>query len=1531
MEHVTALPNTGRAEPAPLDRGGAASAVGCVQLPLSSPDDRAALDGLPEDSILRTFHPAVAGWFLRCFPAGPTEPQRRAWPHIMSGTDVLVASPTGTGKTLTGFLVAIDAAYRADSVAESEPRPGPGVVYVSPLRALTVDVHENLQRPLAGIAEEAARLGLAAPDLSVAVRTGDTPAAERAAMRRSPPDLLVTTPESLYLLLTAASSRTMLQGVHTVIIDEVHTLARDKRGAHLALSLERLSALVAARGIRLQRIGLSATQRPLDVVADLLSGSGPSRSSTAVVDCGHRRHLDVDIELPQTELEAVASGSQLADVLDRIAAHVLEHRTTLVFVNTRKMAERVAHQLAIRLGSPDGASGPDGDDASGEIHPPASGDESPDAVVGTSGADHGAVRRPDPIDAALQVAAHHGSLSTARRRLVEQRLRAGDLRALVATASLELGIDVGPVELVCQIGSPRAIGTFLQRVGRANHQLEGTPAGRLYPMTRDELVECTALLAGVRAGHLDVLQPPVAPLDVLAQQLVAEVAAAGEWEVEPLYQLVRGAAPYADLSRQSFDEVVELVSWGIQTGRGRRGAHLHHDAVNGRLRARRGARLAALTSGGAIPETGDYRVVLDPDGVTVGSVHEDFAVEATAGDIFLLGTHSWRVVKVETGTVRVHDAGDLPPTIPFWLGEAPARTAELSQEVGDLRAELEPLLAAGDGAGARAAVRARSGVSEDVADQVVTYLGAGLAALGVLPTRDHLVIERVFDESEGTQLIVHAPYGGRINRALGLALRKRFCVSFDFELQAAADDDTVVLSLGPQHSFPLTQVPKMLNSATATDVLTQAILPHPMLAARWRWNLNRALVVPRSRGGQRRPIHLQRMEADDLLAAAWPALAACQENAAPGPVPVPDHVLVRQSVTDCLTEPLDAAGLVALLDDLETGRVGVHFVESAEPSPLAHGILTGRPFTFLDGAPLEERRTRAVPVARGLGPLGAGGLPVAASELGPLEDAAVSEVLDQVRPRPRDADELHDLLLSLVLCRPVEAWQDWFGQLESEGRASLLAGLWAPTERLPLAEAITSSMTDPMVACDDALAECVGGHLELSGPVTVDQLVADAPLPSGSVLGAPVTPARARTGLARLEGSGSAIELPDGRWCARHLLVRLHAASRGRRRRRVEPVSISDFVRFLTCWQHVAVGTHAEGRAGLLAVIEQLQGLEVAAGEWERRVLPARVANYDPRWLDELCLAGEVAWARLTPRPEREPQSVEGDTAPAARRGSSTPSPATPLAIVARQDLAWMLSAVRGDTAPAEPTAGASADLLAVLRHRGACFRSELAPASGRMSTEVDEGLWDLVARGIVTADAFSAVRSLLSARLRLRRTHGTHRGAARRAVLGRQRAAAGTGIGEGRWSLLPAADSAGTGSHSGPPAEELAEAVAWQLLARWGVVAWELWARESYRIPWRDVVRALRRLEARGQALGGRFVAGISGEQYATPDAVSLLVGVRADPDRGDEVVVAGADPLNLTGEWLGGTRVPAVKHRSVHYRHGVPADLAAPAHADS
>ncbi len=685
---------------------------------------------------------------------------------------------------------------------------------MSPLKALAVDIWQNLERPLAEIAAVADELGLAAPSIKVAVRTGDTAAAERTAMLKKPPDFLITTPESLYLLLTAQRPREMLRTVRTVIVDEIHAVAGNKRGSHLALTLERL-AHVATEPV--QRIGLSATQRPIDAVARLLVGAGDGRSEPdgsprcAIVDSGHRRELDLALELPGDELGAVATTEQMAEIIDLIAGHVHQHRTTIVFVNTRRMAERVAHELGERLG--DGL-----------------------------------------------VAAHHGSLSKERRQRVEARLRGGDLRALVATASLELGIDIGPVELVCQIGSPRSFATLLQRVGRSNHTRTGIPSGRLYPTTRDELVECAALLRGARAGRLDALVIPSCPLDILAQQIVAECSAA-EWAQDDLLALFRGAAPFSELPTAEFDEVAALLAEGITTGRGRRAAYLHRDQVNGTVKGRRGARLAALTSGGAIPELGDYRVLAEPDNALVGTVNEDWAIESMAGDIFLLGTTSWRIRRVEPGVVRVEDAHGAPPSVPFWLGEAPGRTVELSEEVCSIRTAIAAVLGpdpAGGSAGpspgagtdrAQAVewLMAECGIGVAAGEMIVAYLSSALAQLGVLPTMDTIVLERFFDEAGGMQLVGHTPFGARLNRALGLALRKRFCVTFDFELQAAASDDAILLSLGPQHSFPLERVPKFLASGTVEEVVRQAVLTSPMFAARWRWNLNRSLAVLRMR------------------------------------------------------------------------------------------------------------------------------------------------------------------------------------------------------------------------------------------------------------------------------------------------------------------------------------------------------------------------------------------------------------------------------------------------------------------------------------------------------------------------------------------------------------------------------------------------------------------------------------------------------------------------------------------------------------
>jgi ATP-dependent Lhr-like helicase len=1396
---------------------------------------------------LADFHPAVRTWFERRFPGGASEPQAQGWPLIASGVDTLIAAPTGSGKTLAGFLVAINALYRAHAAGESVTDIA-RVVYVSPLKALAVDIAENLDRPLEEIAAVAAELGLDAPDIRVAVRTGDTTSSQRSLMVRRPPSFVVTTPESLYLLVTSARGREALRTVETVIVDEIHAVARDKRGSHLALTLERLEALCERRPMR---IGLSATQRPIETVGRLLVGDRPL---PAVVDVGHQRDLDLALELPEGELEAVASAEQMGDVLDRIAALVGEHHTTLVFVNTRRLAERLAHQLGERLG----------DDV---------------------------------------VAAHHGSLSKERRYRVESRLRAGDLRVLVATASLELGIDIGPVELVCQIGSPRSIATFLQRVGRSNHSRAGTPKGRLFPMTRDELVECSALMAAVRAGRLDAIRPARQPLDIVAQQVVAEVAAQ-EWRSDELYDLVRRAAPYTDLTRAQFDEVVDLVAAGIETGRGRRGTYLYHDTVNGELRGRGNARIAAATSGGAIPETGDYRVVAEPDDTFVGTVDEDWAVESMAGDIFLLGTHSWQIRRVEPGVVRVRDAGDTPPTIPFWLGEAPARTVELSHEVSELRQRVDEYLAAGDPDGARQWLVDAAGIGSEAATMIVDYLAVGRAVLGAMPTQERLVFERFFDDTGGMQLVVHSPYGGRINRGLGLALRKKFCRTFNFELQAAATDDAIVLSLGPHHSFPLDEVSRYVPSRTLRDTLEHAILDSPMFQSRWRWNLNRSLMVLRFRNGKRNPPPIQRMESDDLMAAVFPSAAMCQDNAT-GPIEIPDHVLVRQTIDDTLHEALDVDGLHALLERIESGDVGVHCVDTTEPSVLSHEIITARPYAFLDDEEFQNRRTNAVRLRRGLA--------VDLGSIGALDPGAIDQVHAEIVPEPTTADDLHDLVSTLVVVRARDDWRPLWSELVARRRGHTIAGDGAGAELWCTAEA--RGEADGALRGDgDAVARTVRGHIEIAGITTVERLAEATTLP----------PARVAQGLAALEREGFALQgrytpgAPGTEWVARRLLARMHSYSRRSRRQSVEPATARDFMRFLLRWQHVAPDTQVAGEAGLAAVLEQLQGWESAAVSWEPELLARRLRRYEPAWLDHMCHSGDVAWLRLTPRSRDDPD------VPAA-----APSKATPIAVVLRDDLGWLLAAARSGVQPVEPAAGATAEIAEVLRQRGACFAGDLAAATRRLPEDIERGLWDGVARGLVMSDGFGAIRARVAGRQPSGRSvSGRPPSAGARLRVGgagyrpRQqrfsrlaRSERATAASAGRWSLVPAPDA-----FADLDREELAEAVAEQLLSRWGVVFRDLALRDSLRLPWRDLQWALRRLEDRGLVRGGRFVSGFSGEQYALPSAAEQLAHMRKLPTTGERVTVNATDPLNLVGLIVPGDTVAAVRTNRVTYVDGVP-----------
>jgi ATP-dependent Lhr-like helicase len=1380
----------------------------------------------------------VAAWFARRFE-GPTEPQRLAWPEIARGEDTLVSAPTGSGKTLAAFLLVIDRLVRRALAGTLEDRLE--AVYVSPLRALSHDIHRNLEVPLAEIREQARSMGLELPEIRAAVRTGDTSPRDRQAMLRRPPHILVTTPESLFLLLTAERSRSLLEPVRTLIVDEIHALARDKRGSHLALSLARLDALAEQRPTR---IGLSATQRPIDLLAGFLIGAG-SEERCRIIDLGHQRDLDLAIELPPTEdLAAVAPSEQWDDLLDAVAERMRTHRTTLIFVNTRRLAERLAHRLAERVGSEN-------------------------------------------------VAAHHGSLSRDRRLAVEARLKQGELRALVATASLELGIDIGSVDLVCQIGSPRSIATLLQRIGRSGHSLGLRPKGRLYPTSRDELVECAALMRAVAAGRLDRIHPPRAPLDILAQQIVA-ACAAEDWDEEALFALMRRAAPFAELAREDFDAVLDMLAHGFETPRGRRATYLHRDRIRGRLRARRGARLAAIRSGGAIPDMGDYRVVLDPGDTFVGTVNEDWAVESMPGDIFLLGSHTWQIRRIESAQVRVTDARGAAPTIPFWLGEAPARTDELSREVSELRAEVALRLPA-DGAEATARwLEGECKLDAEGARQLARYVEVELESVGMVPTCEDLLVERFFDEAGGMQLVVHSPWGARVNRGFGLALRKRFCRSFNQELQAAATDDAIVLSLGNPQTFPLESFPRFLSSKTVEDVLTQALLASPMFAARWRWNATRALSVLRTRGRGPVPFPLQRMQSDDLLAAVFPEQAACQENLS-GAIEIPDHPLVRQTLCDSLHEACDLDGLERLLVRIESGDVRVHVRDTAAASPFAHEILNAKPYAFLDDAPLEERRTRAVSLRHVL--------PESAQDLGRLEPAAIARVREEAQPPVRDPDELYELLVDLVALRPEDLPEvrDFLKGLVGAGRATLArlpdgSRFAVAAERLPVLEILLpDAALEPRLELPDsfvcekleregAIDLAVRGHLEILGPTTAAQLAERIGLGEAEVAAA----------LVRLEARGVALrgrfdlDLAGEQFCDRSLLARIHRYTIADLRRAIEPVSAQALYRFLLRWQHLDPETRLAGEGGARHAIEQLAGFEAAAGAWESELLAARVEGYRPELLDRLCLGGEVAWGRLTP----------GSLEPRAR-----PSRSTPIALFPREQLDELVHAARAAGGDVRPLSGPAARVLELLRERGALFAREIEARAGLLPVQTEEGLRELVARGLVSCDGFAPLRRLLA---------GRSSGARRRPARGRV-TPKGVPWPEGRWGLLEP-----LGEPLDP--DTRAECDAERLLRRYGVVFRDLVAREWLPDGWRRVHRALRRLEARGSVRGGRFVSGFIGEQFALPDAVPLLRAERTREPDSREVRVSAADPLNLIGVLTPGPRLPAGHTRSLLLQNGLP-----------
>ncbi len=1424
------------------------------------------------------FHPAVARWFARSFPAA-TDPQLRAWPEIKKHRHTLIAAPTGSGKTLAAFLAAIDDLVRIG--VEGHLDDSTHVIYVSPLKALSNDVQRNLQVPLEGIQEELKALGLPEVNIRTLVRTGDTPAAERTAMTKRPPHIVVTTPESLYILLTSEGGRRMLETARTLILDEIHAVVGDKRGSHLALSIERLQQLISQNAQNgssrssLVRIGLSATQRPIEEVARFLVGTesvdANNKPDCAIIDSGHTRKLDIAIELPESPLQAVMSGEVWDEVYDRLAQLIRQHKTTLIFVNTRRLAERVARHLGERIGEEN-------------------------------------------------IAAHHGSLAREHRLVAEQRLKAGDLSALIATASLELGIDIGDVNLVCQLGSTRSIASFLQRVGRSNHTVAGFPKGRIFPLSRDELVECAAIVDSVRRGELDHLEIPEKPLDILAQQIVAAVAAE-EWSEDDLFRMVRRAYPYRNLEREQFDSIVRMLAEGFSTKRGRRSTYLHHDAVNQRLRGRRNARLSAITSGGAIPDTADYAVVLEPSELVIGSVNEDFAIESLQGDIFQLGNNSWRVLRVEQGKVRVEDAHGQPPSIPFWLGEAPARTQELSVSVSRLREDIGALINAdpqpgenGSGvnlAPAREWLKSEVGVSESAAEQIVDYLAGAKIVLGVMPSQENLVLERFFDDSGSMQLVLHSPFGSRINRAWGLALRKRFCRTFNFELQAAATEDAIVLSLGPTHSFPLDDVFHYLNSKTVRQLLCQALLDAPMWNIRWRWNVTRSLAVLRRRGGRKIPPQLQRMDAEDLLTAIFPDQVACAENLPTGEREIPSHPLVDQTVKDCLEEAMDIDGLERLLTAIERNEKNLFACDVIEASPLSQEILNARPYAYLDDAPLEERRTRAVFQRRWLDP-------ETASDMGKLDQSAIDRVRDEVWPEPRNADELHDALVELGFLTEAEGagWQEFFAELNADRRAALMiAGtpstptkkLWVAAERLPQLQTVyTQAELVPAIVApesvsrttwtaEEALTEIVRGRLEGSGPVTITQLVDSSGLSKLEI----------ETALLRLEAEGFVIRgkftpgITETEWCARRLLARIHSYTLNRLRQEIEPVSSSDFIRFLLAWQKVAPDHQMEGPESLKAIIEQLEGVEAPAAAWEGELLPARMVEYDPAWLDALCLSGEVVWARLTPL--TRPPAVENGE----RSRGSGPVRNTPIALLRRKNFG-LWSSVFPQPAPASTTEFSTTTQLVYdyLTTRGASFFTDIVENTKLLRSQVEEALADLVANGIVVSDSFAGLRALLTPGSR--KTQAAARRKHRQPVYEMSSA--------GRWSILQRNPAPNSNDQA------LTEEVAWALLKRYGVVFKRLLEREGISMPWRILLRFYHRLEARGEIRGGRFVAGISGEQFALPEAIGMLRAIRRAGPQESLISVSAADPLNLVGIIVPGSRITAHTSNRILYQDGAP-----------